>query len=1003
MYRRSLPPILLLGLLAACQTPSQPPASQPSALARAQTKPASAPARSEADLMTGIRQLIFEGKRSGEGYFSKDGTHLIFQSERDAANPFYQIYDVDLETGDVERVSNGIGKTTCSWIHPEGNAYLFASTHEDPAAKKKMKAELDFRASGKSRRYSWDYDENYDLFRKDKGTEKYVNLTRTKGYDAEGSYSPDGKKIAFASNRLAYSSKLSAEERKAFERDAAFMMDIYVMNADGSDVVRLTKSPGYDGGPFFSPDGKRIVWRRFNAEGDKAEVWTMKLDGSDKRQITRLDHMSWAPYFHPSGDYLIFNTNLHGFNNFELYIVDAAGTKRPVRVTFTPGWDGLAVFSPDGDKLVWSAGRTADKKAQLFMADWNDAEARRLLALAPGRNDVAYAMSARIEARLTETKAAIVPADVQRHVEVLTSPDMAGRLTGTDGEAKATAYVASVFEQLGLTPAGADGFFQPFEFTSGVKLGEPNVLIVEANGKTTRPRVDEQWRPLAFSKPGSIGRRELVFAGYGIVAPKSEKQAAYDAYEGIDVTDKWAVVFRFLPKDIDAPRRAYLSHYGSLRYKAMEARDRGAKGIVVITGPTAVANQRLVPLRFDSAVAGTGITAVSISDEMAADIFKRAKRDLKATQAELDDGKARPGFALPGTKLGGHLTLKIEKGIGRNVLGRLQVGPKPSAQTVMIGAHVDHLGRGDSGDSLAKPEERGQIHPGADDNASGVSALLEIAQSLADRARTGRLKSAQRDIVFAAWSGEELGLYGSTHWVNTAVENVTSSDKNAEPSLAPIVAAYLNMDMIGRMQKEVVLQGVASSKVWRGSIERRNVVVGLPLKLVDDTYLPTDATAFYLKGVPILSAFTGAHGDYHTPRDTAERLNFDGTAKIAKLMSLITADVSRLEQPPAYVKVAPPTNRGNRRSSRVYLGTIPEYAAGDVKGVKLSGVSNEGPAQKAGIKGGDVLVELGGIQLGNIYDYVKALDSLKIGEATTVVVLRDGKRVTMPITPGSRD
>ncbi len=1000
MHRRTILSMSsFLGFVAACQTPPSPPASQPASAAQS----APAPARAETDLVTAARQLIFDGRRSGEGYFSKDGTRLIFQSEREADNPFYQIYVVDLETGDIERVSPGIGKTTCSWIHPEGTGYLFASTQDDPDARKKMKAELDFRASGKSRRYSWDYDEHYDLFRKDRKTGAFVNLTKTLGYDAEGSYSPDGKKIAFSSNRRAYDGSMTDADRAAFERDPAYMMDLYIMNADGSDLVRLTKTPGYDGGPFFSPDGQRIVWRRFNPEGDKAEVWTMKLDGSDKRQITRLGHMSWAPYFHPSGDYMIFNTNVHGFNNFELYIVDAQGAKKPVRVTFTPGWDGLPVFSPDGNKLVWSTGRTADKKAQLFMADWNDKEARRLLALAPGRDDVAYTASAQVDAELGETVPAVVAADVKRHVEALTSPAMGGRLTGTDGEAAATAYVASVFKQLGLQPAGSDGFYQPFEFTSGVSLGEPNVLIVEADGQTVRPKVNEQWRPLAFSKPGSIGRRELVFAGYGVVAPAAEGQPAYDAYEGLDVKDKWAVVFRYLPQNITPARRQYLSHYGSLRYKAMEARDQGAKGLIVVTGPTAVVKEQLVPLRFDAAIAGTGITAVSISDKMASDIFRRAKKDLEQAQKNLDDGKAKPGFALPGTKFGGHLTLKVEKSTGRNVLARLQVGAKPSAQAVVVGAHVDHLGRGDAGDSLAKPEERGQIHPGADDNASGVAGMLEIAQRLADRAGSGKLSSAQRDFVFAAWSGEELGLYGSTHWVNDALEKVGAPKAGSDPTLAPRVAAYLNMDMIGRMDKQVVLQGVASSDVWRPAIEQRNVVVGLPLKLVDDTYLPTDATAFYLRGVPILSAFTGAHSDYHSPRDTADRLNYDGTARVAKLIGLLAADVSQRKAAPSYVKVAPPKNRGNRRTSRVYLGTIPEYAAGDVKGVKLSGVSNEGPAQKAGIKAGDIMVELAGIKLGNIYDYVKALDNLKVGEATTVVVLRLGERVKMPITPGSRD
>ncbi|MEM7675287.1 MAG: M28 family peptidase, partial [Myxococcota bacterium] len=633
-------------------------------------------------------------------------------------------------------------------------------------------------------------------------------------------------------------------------------------------------------------------------------------------------------------------------------------------------------------------------------ADWNDTAARRLLSLAPTRGKVAYrGEDIKVSAEITGTSAGFTADDVRRHVTALTSVEMDGRLTGTNGEAKATAYVADVFKQLGLEPAGDNGYFQPFEFTSGVKLGSPNVLVVEADGQTKRPAVNEAWRPLAFSKPGSIARSELVFAGYGLVDAASSGKAVYDAYEGLDVKGKWAVVLRYMPADFTSEQRQRFARFASLRFKAMEARDKGAKGIIVVTGPKAVAQNRLVPLHFDAAVTGSGITAISISDEFAQEIFARAQRDLGAAQAALDSGKPVKGFDLPGTKIGGHLTLNFQKSTGRNVVARLRVGKNPSAQTVMVGAHVDHLGRGQAGDSLARLNERGEIHPGADDNASGVAGLLEIAQYLANRKATGRLDNAARDVVFAAWSGEELGLYGSTHWVNRALED----NGKVATDLGPKVAAYFNMDMIGRLRQQAVLQGVASSGGWRKQIEQRNVVVGLPLKLTDDAYLPTDATAFYVKGVPILSAYTGVHGDYHTPRDTADKINFEGAARIARLLGLITEGVSKSEQAPDYVKVAAPTNRGNRRTNRVYLGTIPEYASPEVKGVKLSGVSNEGPAQKAGVRGGDVIVELDGRKLENIYDYVKVLDNLKIGNEIKMVVVRDGERLEFTVVPGSRD
>ena len=291
----------------------------------------------EAALIRRPRQLTFEGRRAGESYFSADGRQMIFQSEREPGNPFFQIYLMDLETGDTQRVSPGTGKTTCAWIHPDGKKVLFASTQDDPSAAQEQKDEIELRASGKERRYSWDYDEFYEIYEFDLGSKEYRRLTDAKGYDAEGSWSSDGSLIAFASNRSACEEKLNDEQRAAFDLDPAWANEIYVMNADGSQVKRLTTSPGYDGGPFFSPDGKRICWRRFAENGATAEIMTMNIDGSDQQQLTHLGAMSWAPYYHPSGQYLIFTTNKHGFANFELYIVDADGKREPARVTHTPG------------------------------------------------------------------------------------------------------------------------------------------------------------------------------------------------------------------------------------------------------------------------------------------------------------------------------------------------------------------------------------------------------------------------------------------------------------------------------------------------------------------------------------------------------------------------------------------------------------------------------------------------------------------------------------------
>jgi hypothetical protein len=338
------------------------------------------------------------------------------------------------------------------------------------------------------------------------------------------------------------------------------------------------------------------------------------------------------------------------------------------------------------------------------------------------------------------------------------------------------------------------------------------------------------------------------------------------------------------------------------------------------------------------------------------------------------------------------------KKTGRNVLGRLPVAHAPTDQTIVIGAHIDHLGKGISSSSLARGDEASEIHFGADDNASGIAALLEIAEYLADRRREGRL-SARRDLVFAAWSGEELGLLGSDHFVKKLSTNGGAS--HAGHLIYPSIAAYLNMDMVGRLDKQLILQGIGSSSIWRSEIERRNAPVGLPLTLHDDSYLPTDASSFYLAGVPILSAFTGAHSEYHTPRDTPEKLNYDGAAQIARFMGLVAQGLAAGESPPPYVQqsVKQKTTSGRLR---VYLGTIPDYAT-EVQGVMLSGVGKDGPADKAGVRAGDVIVELAGKKIENIYDYTQAIEALKIGDSVKIAVLRNGERVALEITPASRD
>ena len=334
----------------------------------------------ESDLLSNTGQLVTDSLRSGEGYFSADGRELIYQSEQSGDNPFYQIFVLDLASGVSRLVSLGVGLTTCAWIHPTQDVVMYSSTHEDPNAQAKQAEEIAIRESGIERAYGWDYDRHYDIYIANSNGSDPRNISNAEGYDAEGSYSADGSQILFASNREAYSRTLSLAEQALFEDDSSYFMDLYVMDADGGNVRQLTRSPGYDGGPFFSPDGSKITWRRFNPDGNSAEIWTMDADGSNQRQLTADAMVAWAPYYHPSGEYLIYSSNQLGHANFELFLIDTQGAHAPVRVTNTDGTDILPVFSPSGDQLAWSTTRTPDGTSQLHIADWNHARALELLA-----------------------------------------------------------------------------------------------------------------------------------------------------------------------------------------------------------------------------------------------------------------------------------------------------------------------------------------------------------------------------------------------------------------------------------------------------------------------------------------------------------------------------------------------------------------------------------------------------------------------------------------------
>lgn len=575
----------------------------------------------------------------------------------------------------------------------------------------------------------------------------------------------------------------------------------------------------------------------------------------------------------------------------------------------------------------------------------------------------------------------------REHVQTLASEKFEGRMAGSAGEKLAADYIARELTRIGARPLpGQKDLFHTFEFTAGTKDAGSSITVTQPGKDPMLFITTEHVQALSFSDTAEASG-EVVFAGYGLVVPESQN-FGYDSYVGLDVKDKVVLVLRYFPEDADQKTRAILARYSDLRYKAMAARQRGAKALLVVTGPRSPNAGATVPMTFDTALAGSGIVAASISGDAGRAIFAAASdRNLEDVQKSMDTGNPHAsGFAIPNVSVMVTAAVQRETQTGRNVVAYLPAtGPITGVEKpwVALGAHYDHLGRGRSGNSLAAKEEVGQIHYGADDNASGTAAVLAVAEALSKESR-------RRNVLLGFWSAEEIGLIGSNAFVATP------------PVAVDQLAAYLNFDMVGRMvDNKLTVQATGTSPVWNRLIEQANVATGFDLVLQPDPYQPTDVATFNGVSVPSLSFFTSTHTDYHRPGDTADKINYEDLDRVADFATAIVKRLGDDAEAPVFSKVDQQTDTAGRAGLRVFTGTIPDYAT-NVKGLLLGGVIGGGPAEQAGLQKGDVIVEIAGQTIANIYDYTYALDVLKVGEPVKIVYMRGTERRETTMTPGAR-
>jgi Tol biopolymer transport system component len=930
---------------------------------------------SEETRISNVRQMTYGGTNA-EAYWSYDGRYLTYQHTGEDAK-CDQIFRMSTDGRVHNRVSDGLGRTTCSFYTPDDDHIIYSSTE---SGSRECPPEAD-----KSKGYVWSIYPTYQFYRAnpDGKNRTPIEPGGPSSYNAEMVTCKNGMAI--------------------FTSDRGGDLDLYTARFDSSgmmtDVKQITKTLGYDGGAFFSQDCKRIVWRASRprpgretneyldllVKPTELEIWTANADGSDARQVTKLGAATFAPYFTPDGGHIIFASNFGhpGGRAFDIFMVRTNGTELE-QVTHSNSFDSFPMFSPDGKYIAFSSNRNARKphETNVFIGDWN-ARVPGPIITDEDRNPV--------------NRWYVIDRE-------LSSPDMEGRGIGTEGLQRAETYAIDLFQKAGIremNPPGGGvmgfgeeikGFEHEIEIVRGVELNEAGTSL-KADWRPMK--VKEEYAPAAFSGQGAIAGK-VVDVGYGIVAP----ELGVDDYEGKTIKGRVALVRRRVAKGLNLSV-AQESTYGDLRYKAFLARERGASA-VVFWEPEATDDQKVENLMFS--IEGSNSTVSADAGIPVLFVSRKIARDWL--------GSAKP------PSLSGKIALENKKISAANIVGIMGSNAACAARhPVVIGAHLDHLGYG--GENSLEGTNAHIIHPGADDNASGVASILEAARTVGKALKEGKATGC---FLFAAFTAEESGVIGSSRFVDLLRK------RNIHPK------AMLNLDMVGRMTgNSLLVFGADTATEWRKIVKKNCDQDALTCSAGGDGYGPSDHMPFYIARVPVLHFFTGAHPDYHRSTDTVDKINPVGGVQIGELVGQIAVEVANHSTVLTYVKKTG-TNTMAAISSRThdggkgfgaYLGTIPNYAqmTGDTmeekkspKGVLLTGARDGSPAAEGGVKQDDVIVGISVLdeapgfaaatpkksEIQSLQDYTFVLQRLKPGMRIKMHVWRKGEVVDLPITVGRK-
>lgn len=557
--------------------------------------------------------------------------------------------------------------------------------------------------------------------------------------------------------------------------------------------------------------------------------------------------------------------------------------------------------------------------------------------------------------------------DIKENINYLASDSLKGRKSGEEGDLLAAQFIAAKFESAGLQLLYDEGF-QEFNLVTSAEVKPGNELTVNTGSYT----VETDFLPYAFSANTEV-EAEVIFAGYGIEVDRDSLK--WNDFKGADVSGKWIMVLQGDP-DLDNANSPYLE-FSSERAKALTASDKNAAGILFVAGPKFSEEDELSPLFFDKNSSRFSIPVIQVKRTVANKILESKGKTISELESEMLAQNAGLNFELP-SMLKAKVNVALKETTTRNVAALLPGNDeKLKDEYVVIGAHFDHLGMGGPG-SGSRAIDTIAVHNGADDNASGVSAVIQLAEKMAGD------KTNKRSVLFVAFAAEEMGLIGSKEF--TAKPPVETEK----------MVAMFNFDMVGRLDdesKSLSIGGTQTSKETEQILNDLNP--GFELALSGEGIGPSDHASFYLQNIPVIYISTGAHADYHTPQDDADLINYEGAQKVMEYSAALLDDVVNRAEKLTFQEAGSKFQRSRGGRFKVTLGVMPDFAGVEKRGMRVDAVSKDKPAYKAGMKNGDIIIAIDGKKVGNIYEYMERLNSLEAGQTISVDVLREEKKMVL--------